>query len=118
MAVDYNDQSGPIIPINQLQILNNTAIRADVPDSNYTQLSSINPRYKGVKSTSQKINTWSIGDEGTYGKNPTLELRDAFFGYFNDLDDPYPNINGLTRVNLNYLIDEQGNALPHHYLTN
>ena len=112
MDVDYNDQSGPIIPVNQEQILDNTAVKADVPDSNYTQLSNINPRYNGVKSTSQKINIWSIGDEGTYGKNPTLELRDAFFGYFNDLDDPYPNINGLTRVNLNYLIDEQGNALP------
>ncbi len=112
MDVDYTDQSGPIIPINQQQILNNIAVKADVPDSNYTQLSSINPRYNGVKSTSQKLNVWSIGDEGTYGKNPTLELRDAYFGYFNDLDDPYPNINGLTRVNLNYLIDEQGNALP------
>ena len=112
MDVDYNDQSGPIIPVNQEQILDNTAVKADVPDSNYTQLSNINPRYNGVKSTSQELNIWSIGDEGTYGKNPTLELRDAFFGYFNDLDDPYPNINGLTRVNLNYLIDEQGNALP------
>ena len=47
-----------------------------------------------------------------YRYNPTIELRDAYFGYFNDLDDPYPNINGLTRVNLSYLIDEQGNALP------
>ena len=59
-----------------------------------------------------EINVWNIGDTGTFGKNPNINLKDAFFGYFNDLDDPYPNINGLTRVNLNYLIDEQGNALP------
>lgn len=112
MDVDYNNESGPVIPVNQNLILSGSALKAAVPDSNYSQLSSITPRYKGAKSTSKKLNTWSIGDVGTYGKNPTLELRDAFFGYFNDLSDPYPNINGLTQVNLNYLIDEQGNALP------
>jgi hypothetical protein len=112
MRVDYNNESGPIIPVNQEQILDNTAVKAAVPDSNYTATSSIIPRYIGSKSTSRLLNVWSIGDEGTYGKNPTVELRNAFFGYFNDLSDPYPNINGVTRVNLNYLIDEQGNALP------
>jgi hypothetical protein len=112
MEVEYNNQSGSLFPINQEQILENTAVKAAVPDSNYTSLRSINPRYNGVKSTSAKLNVWSVGDTGTYGKNPTVELRDAFFGYFNDLDDPYPNINGLTRVNLSYLVDEQGNALP------
>ena len=112
MDVDYTNESGPIIPVNQEQILEGIAVRAAVPDSNYTALSSINPRYNGVKSTSAKLNVWSIGDFGTYGKTPTVELRDAYFGYFNDLDDPYPNINGLTRVNLSYLVDEQGNALP------
>jgi hypothetical protein len=75
-------------------------------------LASINPRYNGSESTSQRLNVWSIGDIGTYGKKPTVELRDAFFGYFNDISDPYPNINNLTRISLNYLIDEQGNALP------
>lgn len=112
MDVDYTNISGPIIPINQNQILVNTARRASTPDSNYTSLRSINPRYNGSKSTSQQLNVWNIGDTGTFGQNPTVELRDAYFGYFNDLDDPYPNINGLTRVNLSYLVDEQGNALP------
>lgn len=112
MDIDYNSQSGPIIPINQAQILSGSAVKATIPDSNYSQLKSIIPRYLGSKSTSQQLNVWNIGDTGTFGKLPTIELRDAFFGYFNDLDDPYPNINNLTRVNLNYLIDEQGNALP------
>ena len=99
-------------PVNLRQIISGSALRAPIPESNYTIARSIKPRYEGSKSTSQELNVWNIGDTGTYGKNPTLELRDAFFGYFNDLDDPYPNINGLTRINLNYLIDEQGNALP------
>ena len=110
--VDYNNESGPIIPVNQDLILEDKAVRAQTPVSNYTQLSSINPKYDGSKSTSQEINVWSVGDEGTFGKNPTVELKDAFFGYFNDISDPYPNINALTKVNINYLIDEQGNALP------
>ena len=99
-------------PVNLRQIISGSALRAAIPESNYTIARSIKPRYEGSKSTSQELNIWNIGDIGTYGKNPTIELRDAFFGYFNDLDDPYPNINGLTRINLNYLIDEQGNALP------
>jgi hypothetical protein len=110
--VDYNNESGPIIPINQELILKNQAVRAQTPVSNYTQISSINPKYDGVKSTSQQLNIWSIGDIGTFGKNPTVELKDAYFGYFNNISDPYPNINSLTKVNINYLIDEQGNALP------
>ena len=112
MDVSYNNQSGSIIPVNQEQILSGSAVRATVPDSNYTQLSSIIPKYKGAKSTSQQLNLWNIGDTGTFGKNPTIELRDAYFGYFNDISDPYPNLNAVTQVNINYLIDEQGNALP------
>ena len=105
MDIDYNFQgntiyfSSSIAPVNFLQILSGSAVRATVPESNYTQQSFINPRYNGVKSTSKELNVWTVGDIGTYGKNPTVELRDAYFGYFNDLDDPYPNINGLTRVN-------------------
>ena len=118
MDIDYNWQgtstyySSSLAPVNFIQILSGSAVRASVPESNYTTARSANPRYKGSKSTSQQLNVWNIGDTGTFGKLPTVELRDAFFGYFNDLDDPYPNINNLTRVNLNYLIDEQGNALP------
>jgi len=112
MEVDYSNVTGSILPSNINQILNNTAAKASLPDSNYTSPKVINPRYDGVKSTCAEINEWHIKDTGTYGKLPNIELRDAFFGYFNDLSDDYPNINGLTRVNLNYLVDEQSNALP------
>tara|TARA_B110000238_G_scaffold91958_2_gene100676 strand:+ start:1479 stop:6065 length:4587 start_codon:yes stop_codon:yes gene_type:complete len=99
-------------PLNQVQIRSGSAAKSTVPVSNYTQLASINPRYDGSRSNSQQLNIWNIGDTGTFGKKPNIDLKDAFFGYFSDIDDPYPNINGLTRVNLSYLIDEQGNALP------
>ena len=103
---------GILRPSNLAQILSNTATKATIPDSNYTSPAVINPRYDGVKSTCALVNEWNIKDTGTYGKLPNIELRDAFFGYFNDLSDDYPNINGLTRVNLNFLVDEQSNALP------
>ena len=112
MRVDYNNESGPIVPVNFEQILSGSAVASTVPESNYTQASFKNIRYDGVRSTTAQVNYWNIGDTGTFGKNPNVELRDAYFGYFNDLEDPYPNINGLTRANINYLIDEQGNALP------
>ena len=112
MEVDYSNVTGSVIPSNINQILDNTAAKAKIPDSNYTSPKVINPRYDGVKSTCALINEWNIKDTGTYGKLPNIELRDAFFGYFNDLSDDYPNINGLTRVNLNFLVDEQSNALP------
>ena len=99
-------------PVNFEAIISGSAQKSTVPASNYTQLASINPRYDGSRSNSQQLNIWNIGDTGTFGKKPNIDLKDAFFGYFSDIDDPYPNINGLTKVNLSYLIDEQGNALP------
>ena len=99
-------------PVNFGAIISGSAQKSTVPASNYTQLASINPRYDGSRSNSQQLNIWNIGDTGTFGKKPNIDLKDAFFGYFSDIDDPYPNINGLTKVNLSYLIDEQGNALP------
>lgn len=110
--VDYTNVSGSQIPVNQQQLLDFTAIKAAVPDSNYSALKVINPRYKGSKSTSKYINEWVIGDEGTYGKLPTIELRNSYFGYFDSIEDPYPNKNDVVKLNLTYLIDQQGNALP------
>lgn len=112
MDVDYNNVTGSILPVNQEQILANTATRATVPDSNYTILRSTNPRYNGSKSTSQRYNIWGPNDEGTFGQLPTIDLKKAYFSYFNEIEDPYPNINDKIKLNVRYLIDEEGNALP------
>ena len=112
MDVDYNNITGSITPVNISQILNNTALPATVPDSNYTMIRSINPRYQGSKSTSAKYNVWSPTDTGTFGKLPTIDLKKAYFSYFNEIEDPYPNINDKIKLNIQYLVDEQGNALP------
>jgi hypothetical protein len=108
--VDYT--TGIYDPINFEAIIEGTAVKSTIPELFYTSEALGQPRFLGSRSNNKFINKWSVGDTGTLGKTPSIELRDAFFGYFNDLSDPYPNINGVTRINLNYLIDEQGNALP------
>ena len=112
MDVDYTNVTGSLLPVNQEQILANIAVKASVPDSNYTIARSINPRYKGSRSTGQQYNIWNIKDEGTYGKSPVIELRNAFFAYFSSLLDFYPLLNDTIGLNFTYLIDQQGNAIP------
>ena len=57
MDADYSSGvSGSRFPINYDQIKNNSAIKATVPDSNYTITGIINSKYKGTKVTSPRIN--------------------------------------------------------------
>ena len=112
MDVDYNNVSGSIVPVNFNQIISGSAAKATIPDSNYFQESWTTLRYDGSKAQSSYINSWIPTDFGTYGQLPVLELRNAYFAYFSSIKDPYPIYNDSTRLNLSYLIDPQGNALP------
>jgi len=112
MDVDYTNILGSITPINQEQLINFTADRATVPKSNYSSLKSTLSRYLGSKSSNKFINKWSIGDVGTLGKLPGVELRNSYFGYFDSIEDPYPNKNDCIKLNLTYLVDGEGNAIP------
>jgi hypothetical protein len=112
MDVDYSNESGPIIPVNQNQILENTAIRAAVPDSNYSSQAWTIPRYTGSRSICSQYNVFTYGDIGTYGQLPNIESRLAYFAYFESIVNPYPLYNNATQLNVAYLIDEQENALP------
>jgi hypothetical protein len=112
MDVSFNNITGSILPVNFFQILNNTAIKASIPDSNYTSIRSIKSRYLGTKTTSIDYNIWSIRDEDTFGKNPVIELKDAYFGYFKSIKDLYPLVNDKISLDLTYLLDQQSNAIP------
>jgi hypothetical protein len=112
MDVDYNNVTGSITPVNFAQIISGSATKATVPDSNYTIARSTIPRYGGSKSTSKIYNIWSATDTGTYGKLSTIDLKKTYFSYFNEIEDPYPNINDKIKLNIQYLVDEDGNALP------
>ena len=112
MDVDYSNESGPIIPVNQNQILENVAVRAAVPDSNYSSQAWTIPRYTGSRSNCMLYNVFTYGDTGTYGQLPNVESRLAYFAYFESIINPYPLYNNTTQLNVAYLIDEQENALP------
>jgi hypothetical protein len=112
MDVDYSFNTGSNTPQNFNLIINNTATKAQTPDSNYTDTGIINSKYKGSKSTSQRLNVWTPTDRGTYGKSPTVESRNAFFAYYNSIENYYPLVNDTIGLYLNYLIDKDGNAIP------
>lgn len=47
--IDYS--TSQVAPVNLQAILSGSAVRAQVPDSNYTSIRSITPRYEGSKNT-------------------------------------------------------------------
>ena len=130
--VDYSVNA--ITPINFNQLINFTATKAAVPQSNYTQLGFVNSRYVGSSTTRDNINEYdptgssdpinkflysdnpssffvNRGKGPTFGKIPNVELNNAYIAYFNRIIDPYPLLNNKVAYYVQYLIDEGGNAL-------
>lgn len=110
MDVDYTSgTSGSMHPINFNQILNRTATKATVPDSQYTSKANILGKYIGKQTTSLQYNKWTPGDKISAGKIPNIDYKNAYVGYFSKVIDPYPNLNNKTAYHIKYLIDDQGN---------
>jgi hypothetical protein len=130
--VDYSVNA--ITPINFDQLINFTATKASVPQSNYTQLGFVNSRYAGSSTTRTQINEYNplsivdIENKSLYsdgpspffinkgkgaplGKIPNVELNNAYIAYFNRIIDPYPLLNNKVAYYVKYLIDEGGNIL-------
>lgn len=128
--VDYSvDISSPI---NFGQIITDSAVRAAVPESNYTQIGFSNPRYIGSSTSRRQINEFNIfdtidstnqfyypgdisnpslvnkGKGPKLGKIPNIELKNSYIAYFNKIEDPYPTLNNKTAYYVKYLIDETG----------
>jgi hypothetical protein len=130
--VDYSVNA--ITPVNFDQLINFTATKATVPQSNYTQLGFINSRYNGSSTTRTQINEYNplsiidienkfvYNDEApsffinegkgpSLGKIPNVELNNAYIAYFDRILDPYPILNNKVAYYVKYLIDESGNVL-------
>ena len=128
--VDYS--VGINDPINFSQIIKDEAVRATVPESNFTQIGFANQRYFGSSTTRDNVNEYNptsfndqnnklmyLGDQANpflsnMGKGPTLgkianvELRNAYIAYYSKIVDPYPTLNNKTAYYVKYLIDDQG----------
>jgi hypothetical protein len=130
--VDYSVNA--ITPINFDQLINFTATKATVPQSNYTQLGIINSKYVGSSTTRDKINEYNPlgnsdplnkliystgidafltnkGKGPSLGKIPNVELNNAYVAYFNKIIDPYPILNNKVAYYVKFLVDDAGNIL-------
>ena len=107
--VDYSQQG--LLPINQAVIISQSAVYAQVQDSNYTLARNINPRYVGSKNISAKYNTYTVGDS-SYGKQAAIDDYVNYFTYFNRIESSSPEYPGGGNINLIYLIDIEGKAIP------
>ena len=134
--VDYSissEGSGSLTPQNLSQIRNNQAKKAAVPDSNYTQYSSVIPKYYGTKTNREGINistavsfNSSLVDDSTesdlnlspfyfttdnLGSFPNVESKNTYLGYFEKIIDPYPVLNNKTAYYVKYLVDKNTDVL-------
>lgn len=107
LLINLNFVYGLYNPSNFQAILANDAIKSSVPESNYTQLASITPRYLGAKSSALNVN--SVQElVGGFGTLPVIDYKTAFFAYCDQVLDPYPTVNNQTLFNVKYLINEGG----------
>ena len=108
MDVDYNTSITE--PTNFDVIISGSAVRAEVQLSNYSSLRHILPRYNGSRSTSQKLNTFTKGDSGTYGKSPTVESLKRMVAYCDFIGGWPPERMNASSAHIIYLIDENGDV--------
>jgi hypothetical protein len=107
--VDYS--AGITEPVNFNLIISGSAVKAAVQDSNYTTQRHIIPRYNGSRSTSQKLNTWTLGDIGTFGKVPTAESLKTYVAYGEMGGSWAPERMNASTFQIKYLISQDGDVL-------
>ena len=107
--VDYN--SGIMTPTNFELLISGSALKASVQDSNYTLLRHTNPRYNGSRSTSQKLNVWTEGDIGTYGKTPTAESLKTHVAFCDWIGGYPPEKMNASAGHIQYMIKDDGTVL-------
>ena len=102
---------GITTPVNFGLIISGSAVKAPIQDSNYTSKRIINPRYNGVKSTSQVLNQWTPGDSGTYGKTPTVESLKTAVAYCDWIGGWPPDRENASAIHIQYLIKSDGTVI-------
>jgi len=81
--VDYS--SNLLTPVNFTSIISQSALYAQVQDSNYSLLSAwTKARYSGTKLTSATYNTYTAGDI-SYGKTAVIDIYKTYFLYFSKI---------------------------------
>jgi len=107
-VADYiSDQA---IPVNYQAIMSGSAIPASTPDSNYTTLRIINPRYNGSENTSDNYNIPNTGSGST--TQASIDVYDTCIYEFDWMGGGYPEyVNGGTISLGNILIVNSENSV-------
>jgi hypothetical protein len=124
MDVDYS--SNTILAVNSASILAGTATKFAVPDSNYTSLRSINPRYLGSKTTSPGFNksiyknpstaflnnAYSLSTPSTQSQVPNASKYSNWFIYFDYIETSFPEVPNGSNIHAVYAITTEGQVIP------
>jgi hypothetical protein len=113
MDVDYSYSQTQAV--NQQQILTGSATRFAVPESNYTMLRSVNPRYNGSRTTSPNFNQPIYKDLitlSTESQEPNASRYSNWFVYFDYIESSFPEVPGGGNIHCTYLINTEGQAIP------
>ena len=119
MESDYN--TGTLHPNNFIQILDLTATKAQVQDSNYTGIASSNARYYGSRNMSPDFNITSpftiegeqfVADPRVaVGLKPAVEKTSPYMLVFDRINSTYNEYNGGLAAKIAYIIDEDSNII-------
>ncbi len=101
---DLDYSTNPNVPVNFNLVLNGTAARATVPESNYTFNNILNPNYSSVNSTTKyNVNASSFNSQTSGG---------VFVAYYkSSVTSGTPGMGYTTNVSLFYLITPDEEAL-------
>ena len=109
MDIDFND--GQILPVNQQVILSGSAVKATVPDSNYSpETGWSNARYYGSDYTGQYNYSQSFASS-SFPTGYPIDNFSNYFMYFDWIGSANPEYPGGGNVHGLYLIDIEGNAI-------
>jgi hypothetical protein len=108
MDVDYSYSQTQAV--NQQQILTGSATRFAVPESNYTMLRSVNPRYNGSRNTGQYNYSQSYASSSIAPGYP-IDQFTQFFAYFDWVGGSNPQYPGGGNTHIIYLINAETEEL-------
>ena len=119
MESDYN--TGTLHPNNFIQILDLSATKAQVQDSNYTGIASANARYYGSRNMSPDFNitTGYTAEGATFLENPrvvsalepAVEQTNPYMLVFDRINSTYNEYNGGLAAKIAFIIDEDSNII-------
>lgn len=108
--VDYSQDAAN--PVNFGTIISESALYAQVQDSNYVSGSAwVGARYSGTKLTSATYNTYTTGDI-SYGQEAVIDNHSDYFAVFSNNTSADPEYPGGSNFKLISIVDITGQVYP------